>query len=266
MRSSNSALLSAGKPDYAAAFASALLDPTRGVPKGVEGARHGAATKRFNVYRNNVTVSLIEALGAIYPAVRRITGPDFFRAMARSHIRVSPPNSPLLFDYGREFPAFIEGYAYAQSTLWLADVARVERAWLDCCHAADAAPLTAATLGAVAPERLGHLVFKPHPAVRLLRSRYAAASIFAAWRDEAAQCSLEANGAEDVLIARPSDEVIVRRLPDGGATFLMRLLAGDCLGGAVETAAEEAPGFDLPAIIEGILAAGVFTAISEEVS
>jgi putative DNA-binding protein len=37
----------------------------------------------YNVYRNNVTVSLIDALVAIYPAVQRITGGDFFRAMAR---------------------------------------------------------------------------------------------------------------------------------------------------------------------------------------
>ena len=152
MRSSSATLQSRAAPDYAVAFASALLDPTRGVPDGVEGPRHGVATKRFNVYRNNVTVSLIEALASIYPAVRRITGPDFFRAMARSHVRVSPPSSPLLFDYGRDFPNFIEGYAYARSTPWLADVARVERAWLDCCHAADASPLNVAALGAVAPE------------------------------------------------------------------------------------------------------------------
>jgi len=264
MRSSNATLHPYAAPDYAAAFANALLDPTHNLPEGVEGPRHGAATKRFNVYRNNVTVSLIEALASIYPAVRRITGPDFFRAMARSHVRVRPPSSPLLFDYGRDFPAFIEGYSYARSTPWLADVARVERAWLDCCHAADAAPLTAAALGAVAPERLGDLVFRPHPAVRILRSRYAAASIFAAWRDEVASPSLKPNSAEDVLIARPSDEVIVRRLPDGGAAFLIRLLAGDPLGCAVEAAAAEAPKFDLPAIISGMLAAGVFTAIVEE--
>src|SRR3974390_136719 len=37
--------------------------------------------KRYNVYRNNVTVSLIDALAAIYPAIQRITGVDAFRAM-----------------------------------------------------------------------------------------------------------------------------------------------------------------------------------------
>src|SRR5512143_1477697 len=110
---------------YAATFAPALLDPACEVPSIITGPGGKAAARRFNVYRNNVTVSLIDALAAIYPAVQRITGADFFRAMARFHIRETPPASPLLFDYGRDLPAFIERYAYARSLPWLADVARI---------------------------------------------------------------------------------------------------------------------------------------------
>lgn len=86
-----------------------------------------AAIKRYNVYRNNVIVSLINALADTYPAVQRITGVEFFRAMARFHVRATPPTSPLLFEYGRDFPAFIEGYEHAQDMPWLADTARIER-------------------------------------------------------------------------------------------------------------------------------------------
>ena len=92
---------------YAAMFSSALLRPERETPSLIAGPKGKGAVKRYNVYRNNVTVSLIEALAAIFPAVRRITGEEFFRAMARFHIRETPPNSPLLFEYGRDFPAFI---------------------------------------------------------------------------------------------------------------------------------------------------------------
>ncbi len=135
------------RSSYAAAFAAALINPDHETPAVVTGPSGKAAIKRYNVYRNNVTVSLIEALAAIYPAVQRITGVEFFRAMARSHIRATPPTSPLLFEYGRDFPAFIEQYEYARSMPWLADTARVERAWLDAYHAADAGPLSAAMLG-----------------------------------------------------------------------------------------------------------------------
>src|SRR6516165_12080910 len=107
---------------FAAAFAPPLLDPARTAPPIVTGPNGKAAAKRYDVYRNNVTVSLIDALAAVYPAVQRITGADFFRAMARFHIRETPPTSPLLFNYGRDFPAFIARYEHARSLPWLADV------------------------------------------------------------------------------------------------------------------------------------------------
>ena len=90
----------------------------------------------------------------MFPATRRITGPDFFRAMARFHVRATPPTSPLLFEYGRDFPDFIERLRACAAMPWLADVARIERAWLDAYHAADAAPLAAEALASVPPERL----------------------------------------------------------------------------------------------------------------
>src|ERR1700732_63716 len=143
--------------EYAAAFAAGLTDPAIVAPEDVVATSGKGVVKRYNVYRNNVTVSLIDALAAIYPAVQRITGVEFFRAMARFHIRATPPTSPLLFEYGRDFPAFIENYEYARAMPWLADTARVERAWLDAYHAADAKLLSAATLGSFPPERLAEL-------------------------------------------------------------------------------------------------------------
>ena len=152
---------------YAAGFTPALLDPEQGPPAIVAGPNGKAAEKRYNVYRNNVTVSLINALAATFPATQRITGADFFRAMARFHVRATPPNSPLLFEYGHDFPNFIVRYEYAQPMPWLADVARIERAWLDAYHAADKAPLTPQALALIPPENLADTIFTPHPATRV---------------------------------------------------------------------------------------------------
>ena len=76
-----------GQLSYADAFGIALLDAERAIPRGVIGPGGKAAAKRYNVYRNNATVSLIDALAASFPEIQRITGMDFFRAMARFHIR-----------------------------------------------------------------------------------------------------------------------------------------------------------------------------------
>ncbi|MDH2343342.1 DNA-binding domain-containing protein [Bradyrhizobium sp. SSUT18] len=247
---------------FAATFAPALLDPARGVPAAVTGPNGKAGGKRYAVYRNNVTVSLIDALAAIYPAVQRITGPDFFRAMARFHVRQTPPISPLLFDYGRDFPTFIEAYEHARPLPWLADVARIERAWLDAYHARDAAPLAPARLSAVAPDRLGDLVFTPHPAARVVRSQFSAVTIFAANRDTAPFERIDASTPEDALITRAEFDVTVRHLPPGGGVFATSLMSGRPLGEAAASALETSPDFDIASNISGLIEAGAFTSIA----
>ncbi len=250
------------RPSYAAAFSIALTDPGLQTPSGVVGPNGKAAPKRYNVYRNNVTVSLIEALASIYPAVQRITGLDFFRAMARFHLRETPPKSPLLFEYGRDFPDFIDRYEYARPMPWLGDVARIERAWLDSYHAADQEPLATTALAVIPADRLADVIFQVHPATRIVRSRYAAATIFAANRTSASPPLIDAGEAEDALITRPQLEVAVRHLPPGGGVFLQSLSAAMPLGGAAAAALEACPSFDLGAAIAGMLEAGVFTATS----
>jgi hypothetical protein len=245
---------------YAAAFAASLLDPCRVTPDVVQG-RAGRTDKRYDVYRNNVTVGLIDALAAVYPAVQRITGVDFFRAMARSHIRATPPTSPLLFEYGRDFPEFIERYEYASSMPWLADTARIERAWLDAYHAADAEPLAPAALAAVPQEKLADLVFITHPATRIVRSRFSAVTIVASNRGNEPAGRIDASTSEDALITRPDLEVMLCRLPPGGATFIESLMSGRSLGEAATLALEISSSLDIAANIAGMIDAGAFTKI-----
>ncbi|MFT3813636.1 MAG: DNA-binding domain-containing protein [Acidovorax sp.] len=246
--------------DHCAAFAPGLTCPRYPAPADVAAHRGKGVARRYNVYRNNVTVSLINALADIYPAVQRITGAGFFRAMARFHVRATPPASPLLFEYGRDFPAFIAAYEYARELPWLADVARIERAWLDAYHAADRPVLDVSTLAAVDPAWLMDLRFEPHPAARIVRSRYAAVSLFTAHKAEGVP-PLHADEAEDALVTRPGMDIIVSRLPAGGAAFLTRLLAGGPLGAAAAAAFDEALSFDLGANLAGMVSAGVFTAL-----
>lgn len=250
-------------PAYAASFAPALLDPACATPAAVAGPRGKAAVKRYNVYRNNVTVSLIDALAAIYPATQRIVGRDFFRAMARAHVRETPPVSPLLFEYGHGFPDFIARYDYARSMPWLPDVARLERAWLDAYHAADAQPLPPQALASLPPEQLVGVALVPHPAARILSSQHPAVTIFSMNRGEGPVAPVETREPEDALVTRPHLSVEVRRLPPGGVAFLVALMDGATLGAGAEAAIAASPAFDLAASIAGMIAAGVFAAIRE---
>jgi Putative DNA-binding domain len=248
-------------PSFAAVLARGLLDPDHPTPAGIAGPNGKRAVKRYNVYRNNVTASLIDALASIFPAIQRITGVEFFRAMARFYVRSTPPRSSLLFEYGHDFPDFMGRYEYAQGMPYLADTARIERAWLDAYHAADVPPLRAQALRAIQPDLLADVVFVPHPATRIVRSRFAAVTIFAANRQEGRVERIDASVPEDALITRPDQEVTVRRLPRGGATFLMQLLSGRTLGDAGASAFDVAPGFNLAANVAGMIEAGVFSTL-----
>lgn len=251
-------------PDYAAQFAPGLLQPERTTPALARTANGASLVKRYNVHRNNVTVSLIEALAATFPAVQRITGTDFFRAMARFHIRATPPTSPMLFDYGRDFPAFIEAYPYAQEMPWLADVARIERAWLDAYHAADAAALTAQALAALPESALPDLVLQAHPATRMVRSPYPAVSIFAMNRQPGPVTPLIRSDAQNALVTRPDMDVEVAHLPDDAAHFLDLLLQGQPLGSAAADTFAPFPDFDLSAHLAALISAGTFAALPME--
>jgi hypothetical protein len=248
-------------PSHAAILSPGLIDPNCETPAGVVGPHGKGAIKRYNVYRNNVTVSLIDALVAVFPATQRITGIEFFRAMARLHVRAYPPRSPLLFEYGRDFPDFIERYEYATHMPYLADTARIERAWLDAYHAADVPPLPARDLAAIPEETLADVVFIPHPATQIIRSAFPAMTIFVANRANGLVVRIEDFEPEDTLITRPDQEVTIRSLPPGGAEFLMKLISGEPLGYAAAVALEASHDFDLPSNIAGMIEAGVFAAL-----
>lgn len=245
-----------------ATFGAALLDPDLPLPEGVIGPNGKKAQKRFAVYRNNVTVSLINALGDIFPAVERLVGEHIFRDMARIYLSQDPPRSALMFEYGRGFAAFLERFEPAAKLVYLPDVARLERAWLDAFHAADADPLQPADLGAIPPEKLADVTFTPHPATQIVQSQFAAVSIFSANREKRPLDGIRPLDAEDGLVTRPSDTVQVRQLPPGAAVFFKSLITGSTLGEAAEHTLEQNPGFDLPTAISAMLEAGVFSACS----
>lgn len=246
---------------FAGAFATGLRDPDCPAPDFLAGRLGQAAGKRYDVYRNNVTMSLAATVESIYPAVRKLVGESTFRAIAIDYVRTEPPLSPLLFEYGRGFPDFLDRIAPPEFAGWITDVARLERHWLDAWHAADAPPLDGAALAAIPPDRLGETRFVAHPAARVVPSRYTTVTLFRAARGEGDPPANRAT-PEDALITRPHLDVEVRFLPPGAAGFLAGLIAGASLVEAAAAAAEAWPAFDLATAIAGMLEAGAFTSIA----
>ncbi|MDJ1157937.1 DNA-binding domain-containing protein [Chelatococcus sp. SYSU_G07232] len=245
-----------------AAFAAALVDPALPVPDGLCGPGGGPAARRFAVYRNNVVVGLTEALRARFPVTDRLVGPEFFGAMARAYVAAHKPASPLLMHYGDDLPDFIAAFEPAAIIVYLADVARLEAAWSQAYHAAEAVPIGIAALAAIPTDELASVHLTLHPSLRLLHSAHPVASIWAAHQTDGPVMPPEPWEPEDVLVVRPEAEVLVHRLPAGGLAFLAALEAGAPLGVAVERATAAAPAFDLPRNLAGAFEAGAVIAAS----
>ena len=241
------------------AFARALADPARPAPLETLGREGRPDARRFAVYRNNVAGALIGALEARFPVVRRLTGDAFFRAMAGAFVAAEKPATAKLIDYGADFPAFVARFPPAREIAYLAEVARLENAWVEAYHAADAPALDLAALGAVEPADLARLSFAPHPAARLMRFSCPAASIWAAHQGDGEPRPPEAWRSEDALIARPEADVVVRLLPPGGFAFASALFAGASLAEA--SAARAGEDFDPGAHLVGLIEAGAFRSL-----
>ena len=241
-------------------FTAALLNPALPIPDGLVDPDGEPGRKRFAVYRNNVLVSLIEALKDEFPAVHRLVGEDFFCAMARAYAVVQPPRSPILIEYGAGFADFIGTFEPTAALPYLADVARIERAWVEAYHAAEASPIDPEALTKMTPEQCSAAQFVLHPSLRLVRSLFPALTI---WRMNvedglAAPVDLAAGG-EDVLIIRPHADVEVRSIPRGSFEFIQALAEGQPMLAAYEASRTIAHDFDLAANLFDLISTGAVT-------
>ncbi|ASL47720.1 hypothetical protein bAD24_III10015 [Burkholderia sp. AD24] len=236
-------------------FAAALLDPDRPVPPGLVGPDREPSEKRFNVYRNNVVVGLVETLRAAYPAVCRLVGDDFFAAMARVYVALEPPRSPIMLDYGETFAAFIERFEPANSVPYLADIARIERAWVEAYHATEALPIGPARLATIDSQSLPQVVLALHPSVRVVRSSFPAVRIWQMNIDGGEPTEIDLfSGGENALVVRPLAEVEVRHVPASAATFIQRVAAHASVAEATTLAFDEDADFDLAGTLRDLFA------------
>jgi hypothetical protein len=242
-------------------FSQALLDRTRATPPGIRSVGGWPAERRFGVYRNNVFVSLTDALVTRFPVCHALVGDEFFRAMARVFIELSPPRSPVLMTYGDDFGDFIETFPPARSVPYLGDVARLEAALTLAYHAADATPLAADELASFASHQWEQTRVALHASVRIVTSPYPIVTIWEAHIRPGVQPMIDSSTAEDALIARPDLDVEVHRLPPGAATFLSTLLKDATLRAAADEAADADPQFDLITTLSGVLASRIIVGL-----
>jgi hypothetical protein len=216
------------------------------------------AAARLRVYRHHVVESLGSALAATFPTVQALVGADFFRRLARAFVGQSPPDQPVLAEYGAGFPAFIAGHDAARDLPYLADVARLDWALNLAFHAPAGGRLAAADLAALPTDRLPSLRLVLAPGTALISSPYPLDRIWAASQPDApaGTVDLDGGGAHLLVLRRPGDAAFVA-LSAAEATFVAGLAEGLSLE---EAACRADSGFDLSASFARLLGLGAFAA------
>lgn len=243
-------------------FARALRDPAVPAPRELGAGAGCGSSRRFDVYRNNMVVSLVDTLRSTFPAVYRLVGEDYFTAVAREYIVQQPPDSPVLLYYGATFGDFLEAFPSAAGVPYLGDVARLEWARIRALHAADAEPASIDALADVDEAKLDSITFMLHPSLSVIRSRWPVVSLWTACLNPDHSDDVDMNALEDGVVIRPALKVGIYALPPGGAAFLTALQRGETLGAAARRAMEANEEFDLAAQLRFIFETGIVTAVN----
>ncbi|OUS38752.1 DUF2063 domain-containing protein [Rhodobacterales bacterium 56_14_T64] len=235
-------------------FTRAMMDASQPVPDGLSDAQNRPAGSRFNVYRNNIAVSLTDAMHAAFPVIAKLLGKENMDGLSGLYLRAHPPSSPVMMFYGEHFPEFLSGMKQLNHLGYLADVAHLELALRRAYHAADTSPIAADALANIAPEALMQSHITLAPSVQVIPSPWPICDI---WHFNTTKDAPKPKAeAQDVLITRPEFDPIPHALPAGGASWISALLQGTRFGDAHEATLNTTPEFDLGATLTLLLQGG----------
>ena len=206
-----------------------------------------APDARLSIYRNQVTLSLTEALKATFPVVCRLVDERFFAYAAHEFIRGSLPTRPCLVEYGDGFADFLAHFPPCRHLAYLPDVAKLEWAMNEALHAHGETPIDGDALARVPSAEGPRLVFRVHPSLRLIESPWPIERIWRANQPGAAAdetIELDAGSAR-LQVHRGGDRVLLSALDPGAFAFVKALAAGAPLLAAAEAALALDPLFDL---------------------
>lgn len=233
-----------------------------GMLKGDDGAvtpwlDDPAHERRLRVYRNNMVTAWADTIVKNYPAVERLVGTEFMRGAAIAFVRAQPPEDPVMTLYGAAFADFIQSFEPAKSLPYLADVARLDRAWTEAFYAAPA-EVFACELEGLSEDEQNSLRVGLHPSVRLLASQWNAHEIWIANRltDDPPRLKLKETASGAMVWWSPKG-MTSRSLSVNQFSFLVSLGVGKSVGEALEEVGAEARAESLQILGDG-LSSGAF--------
>ncbi len=249
-------------------FHSLLAQPSDDLVQSIKSTDADEALIRLAVYRNNYAHGMIQVLKDAYPVILRLVGEEFFSALAQEYARDNPPRHATMQNYGSGFPGLLANHPACNDLPFLADVARIERLYIQCFHGPDAESINLNHLLAEDEEDLVDVQFIRHPNVYLLTSDYPALDIwYANLDDEVDELDLSALNPSRVLMYRNADlQVETVQLNEMAFEFCRLLLNQNTIGSAWEQLLQVIPqplaDEDLNGMLTYFLGLGIFSGLT----
>jgi len=192
---------------------------------------------RLNVYRNNIVVSLVDALADIFPVTQAAVGEEFFRAMSRVYLLAQQPTSPVISEYGVGFSDFIRAFEPANSRPFLADLAALEHAMLTLTHSEEYQTLEhqAVADAFAAVEDPSVLQLNLPPTTQILAAPFAIGSLYNMYFSDGSESlhSVDLNKNEYLLLVKSHLYAQLHVLQKDEAIFIKHLIESKPLAQAV---------------------------------
>ncbi len=215
------------RPDSQLAIQATLaFGPGHCPPDLFEGSAE-AIIRGLRAHSNTISRARHVALEETFPKLRERIGHEAFHQAAQRHL----DQATVL---GRPLDRIGQGFEDQLTDAPARDIARLEWAWLDAYHAADAEPLTPASIAGLSAEALIALHAARHPAAQIIRHEADAGA---------------------TLISRPSAEVLLTPLDRAAADIFDTLERPRPLGALLALAQ--------PAAVLALIMAGALIATGD---
>jgi hypothetical protein len=200
-----------------------------------------SAAEQLDVYRQQYLLRHLDVLREDFLTLEHALGDAAFEALATAYLQAFPPRSFSLRDLGVDLPRFVAERAPWSEDPLLADLARVEWAFVEAFDAPDAPPLDLATVAAVPEDAWPSARLVLQPSVQRLALRHPAHEVRIAVRSgeppPAAGMTRPAPSPTYVVVFRGPARLQCIAVEADAYALLDELARGTALGDACERVA-----------------------------
>jgi hypothetical protein len=205
--------------------------PPRQVTRVVRAGACETALERLDIYHRGYFSRLVECLADDYPGVKFAVGEATFEDLCRQYAAAHPSRGPSLNRFGRAFADFVHRFELPSAS-FVAELAQLEWAIVECLHAPAPDALGALALTQVRAQQLPELRFVASDALRLLSFTHRVNAYLQDFYDEQAP-SLPARNCSHVAVVRQAANLWRFDLSDAQNKLLVRLTQSQPLGHAL---------------------------------